>query len=162
MFLLDQTPKYKTPSETAIQGQKIELFPENSDPIGIFYGGRILQIVESLALQVAKNHADMQCVMRKIDFVRFHSPAKRGDVLVCSASVNCTWGCEIEVGISVTGDDFMTLEHKKILTAYFTFKAFDETLKPQNVPMLLPESAIEIQRYKKAQQRRELHDSKIS
>jgi acyl-CoA hydrolase len=69
-----------------------------------------------------------------IDSVRFLAPAKHGDILVFKASLNRVWKTSMEIGLKVFKEDFRTQERVHILSAYFTFVALDDHLKPVEVP----------------------------
>ena len=113
-----------------------------------------MQIVDTLAAIVAKRHTGKVCVTLGIDSVRFVNPARRGDILVCMASVNRTWHTSMEVGVKVIAEDFRTLEHKVILSAYFTFVAVDDDNKPIEIIPVIPETSEQVRRYKEADVRR--------
>lgn len=114
-----------------------------------------MQIVDNLAAIVAKRHSGRVCVTLGIDSVRFLNPARHGDILVCKASVNKTWRTSMEIGIKVIAEDFRTLEQKDILSAYFTFVAMDDDLKPIEIIPVVPETPDQVARYKAAEKRRQ-------
>ncbi|HEY4254767.1 MAG TPA: acyl-CoA thioesterase [Chlamydiales bacterium] len=144
----------KPVSASAIIDQVVEVFPNDLNPHGTLFGGRVMQIVDSLAAIVAKRHSGKVCVTLGIDSVRFLNPARRGDILVCMASVNKTWRTSMEVGVKVVAEDFRTLERRDILSAYFTFVAIDDDHKPIAVVPVLPETPIQQKRYEAAEERR--------
>ncbi|MEN9654431.1 MAG: hypothetical protein RL235_543 [Chlamydiota bacterium] len=113
----------------------------------------LLQIVDAMAADVAKQHSGHPCIASGIDSVRFLNPVKRGDLLVCMAAVNRTWNASMEVGIRVIAEDFRTLSEVEIMSAYFTFVAIDEEHKSVSVPPVLPETPDEIRRYEEAETR---------
>jgi acyl-CoA hydrolase len=61
----------------------------------------------------------------------------------------------MEIGVKVIAEDFRTLEQKDILTAYFTFVAMDDELKPVEIIPVVPETQEQIVRYKAAEKRRQ-------
>ena len=144
----------KTVSASAIVDQVVEVFPNDLNPHGTLFGGRVLQIVDNLAAIVAKRHTGKVCVTLGIDSLRFLNPARRGDILVCMASVNRAWRTSMEVGVKVIAEDFRTLEQKEILSAYFTFVAVDDDHKPMEIPPVIPETAEQIKRFHEAEARR--------
>lgn len=146
----------KSVSASALIDQVVEVFPNDLNAHGTLFGGRVMQIVDSLAAIVAKRHCGRVCVTLGIDSVRFLNPARRGDILVCMASVNRAWRTSMEVGIKVLAEDFRTLEQKAILTAYFTFVAVDDDHKPVEIIPVIPETPEQIQRYHEAEHRRQL------
>jgi acyl-CoA hydrolase len=144
----------KPVSASAIIDQVVEVFPNDLNPHGTLFGGRVLLIVDNLAAIVAKRHSGKVCVTLGIDSVRFLNPARRGDILVCMASVNKTWRTSMEIGVKVVAEDFRTLEQKDIFSAYFTFVATDEEGNPVEVIPVIPETEHQIKRHKDAEQRR--------
>lgn len=144
----------KTVSMSSIIDQVVEVFPDDLNPHGTLFGGRALQIADNLAAIVSKRHSGSVCVTLGIDSVRFISPARRGDILVCKSSVNRTWRTSLEVGVKILAEDFRTLEQKDILTAYFTFVAVDDDHQPISVIPVIPETSDQIRRYEEAEKRR--------
>jgi len=144
----------KTVSTSAIIDQVVEVFPNDLNPHGTLFGGRLMQLVDNLAAIVAKRHSGKVCVTLGIDSVRFLNPARRGDILVCKASVNKTWRTSMEIGVKVIAEDFRTLEQKDILSAYFTFVAMDDELKPIEIIPVIPETLEQVQRFDAAEKRR--------
>jgi acyl-CoA hydrolase len=144
----------KPVSASAIVDQVIEVFPNDLNPHGTLFGGRVMEIVDTLASIVAKRHSGQICVTLGIDSVRFLNPARRGDILVCMASVNKAWRTSMEVGVKVVAEDFRTLEHKDILSAYFTFVAVDDDHKPIQIVPVIPETDIQVSRFEDAERRR--------
>jgi acyl-CoA hydrolase len=145
----------KPVSASAIIDQVVEVFPNDLNPHGTLFGGRLMQLVDNLAAIVAKRHSGRVCVTLGIDSVRFLNPARHGDILVCKASVNKAWRTSMEIGIKVIAEDFRTLEQKDILSAYFTFVAMDDELKPVEVIPVIPETQEQIERYQQAEKRRQ-------
>jgi len=145
----------KPVSASAIIDQVVEVFPNDLNPHGTLFGGKLMQVVDNLAAIVAKRHSGRVCVTLGIDSVRFLNPARHGDILVCKASVNKAWNTSMEIGVKVIAEDFRTLEQKDILSAYFTFVAMDDNLKPIEVIPVIPETAEQIERYQKAERRRQ-------
>lgn len=146
----------KPVSASAVIDQVIEVFPNDLNPHGTLFGGRVMQIIDSLAAIVAKRHSGRVSVTLGIDSVRFKNPARRGDILVCMASVNRAWRTSMEVGVKVLAEDFRTLEQKEILVAYFTFVAIDDDHKPVEVVPVIPETPDQKRRYHEAEHRRQM------
>ena len=61
----------------------------------------------------------------------------------------------MEIGVKVFKEDFRTLQRVHILSAYFTFVALDDNLKPVEVPPVIPETPEEKRRYEEAEKRRQ-------
>jgi acyl-CoA hydrolase len=90
-----------------------------------------------------------------IDSVRFLAPAKHGDILILQASINRVWRTSMEVGIRVTAEDYITDKKTRIFSAYFTFVALDDKLRPVPIPPVIPVTEEEKRRFEQAEIRRE-------
>lgn len=145
----------KPVSASAVIDFTVEVFPNDLNPHGTLFGGRLMQIADNLAAIVAKRHSGKVCVTLGIDSVRFLNPAHRGDILVCRASVNRTWRTSMEVGITVSAEDFRTLEQRPIFSGYFTFVATDDQAKPVAIIPVIPETMEQKRRYDEAEKRRQ-------
>ncbi len=153
----------KPVSASLITDQVIEVSASDLNVHGTLFGGRLMQVIDHLAALVAKRHAGKMCIPLGIDSVRFVNPAKRGDVLLCRASVNRAWPTFMEVGIKIVAEDFLTLDHKDILSAYFTFGAVDDGHHPIEIVPVIPETPEQIARFEAAEKRRavRLHCTQI-
>ena len=148
--------KPKSVAASAIHDQTSVVFPNDLNAYGTLFGGRVLDLCDRTAGVVAKRHSGRVCVTLGIDSVRFLAPAKHGDILVLKASVNRVWKTSLEIGIKVFKEDFRTQERIHILSAYFTFVALDDHLKPVEISPIGPETDDEKRRYVEAEERRKL------
>ncbi len=159
MFIINNDRRKKPASETAIENEKLKIFDKNMSLGEVVFGGRILHLVNDVARKVAIQHAEILCFTIGVDFIRFFSPIKTGDILICKSQVNNVWDDMIEVGVKVIAEDFRSLEQKHILSAYFIFKA-DESEK--TVPLVIPISLEEKRRYLDAEIRKNIRDKRKS
>lgn len=146
--------KGKYVSESAIHEQIAVVFPNDLNAYGTLFGGRVLEHADMIAGVVAKRHSGKICVTLGIDSVRFLAPARKGDILVFKASLNRAWHTSMEIGVKVFTENFKTGERKHILSAYFTFVALDDHLKPTSVVPVIPQTDEEKRRYEEAERRR--------
>jgi len=144
----------KNVAESAIHDQTAVVFPNDLNAYGTLFGGRVLDLCDRLAGVVAKRHSGKVCVTLGIDSVRFLAPAKHGDILVFKASVNRVWKTSLEIGVKVFKEDFRTLQRIHIVSAYFTFVALDDHLKPVEIAPILPQTEDEKRRFNEADLRR--------
>jgi len=159
VFIIHNDKQGKPVSETAIDNKKLEIFDENMSLGEVVFGGRILNLVNDVARKVAKEHAEIVCFTIGVDFIRYFSTIKRGDILICKSQVNHVWDDILEVGVKVMAEDFRSLEQKHILSAYFIFKA-DESDK--TVPLVIPVTLEEKRRFLDAETRKNIRQKRKS
>ncbi|HSX12120.1 MAG TPA: acyl-CoA thioesterase [Rhabdochlamydiaceae bacterium] len=144
----------KPVSVSAIHDQTSVVFPNDLNIYGTLFGGRLLELGDWICGVVAKRHSGKVSVTLAIDSVKFHAPAKAGDTLIFKASINRAWHTSMEIGLKVFAEDYKTMKRRHIFSAYFTFVALDDRLKPSDVPPVIPETEEEKRRYKEAEARR--------
>jgi acyl-CoA hydrolase len=153
MFFIHKDRKRRAVSFSAIDNQRIELFPEYMSLHGVIFGGVILDIVDEYVKKVAEKHSDVKCEISAINCIRFFSQIKRDDILVCRASVNRVWDKSLEVGVKVIAEDFRSLDKRHVFSAYFTFEGILEDNK--FLPFLFVENKEQKRRYVDAQKRKD-------
>jgi len=162
--------------QSAVRDQTAVVFPNDLNPLGTLFGGRVLEQADRVAAVVARRHAGRVCVTLGVDAVRFLAPARHGDLLVFQAAVNRAWRTSLEVGVKVWAEDFRNADpppvpadpaspgtaaepappppRRHIFSAYFTFVAVDDGLRPVAVAPALPETPDEHRRHAAADRRR--------
>jgi len=131
--------------------------PEDANPMGVAFGGKVMQWMDAAAAVAATRHSRRPAVVTaSIDHLSFLSPINIGDFVVIRAAVNYAGTTSMEVGITVESEDPQTGQRTHRTRGYFTFVALDEYGKPARVPKVIPESDLEKQRYEEAKRRREL------
>ena len=143
-------------AESAVHDQTSIVFPNDLNAYGTLFGGRVLDLCDRLSGIVARRHSGRMCVTLGIDSVRFLAPAKHGDILVLKASINRTWRTSMEIGVKVFKEDFRTHIQTHIVSAYFTFVALDDNLKPTEITPVIPQTEEEKRRYSGAEERRKM------
>jgi len=141
-------------SFSAIEDQTSLVFPNDLNTYGTLFGGRVLELGDWIAGIVAKRHSSKVSVTLGLDSVRFLAPARSGDILILKAACNRAWRTSMEIGLKVFAEDFRTLERRHIFSAYFTFVALGDDLRPTQIPPILPETKDEKRRYEEAEARR--------
>jgi len=130
------------------------VFPNDTNPIGIVHGGRIIQLMDIASAICAQMHAGKIAVTAGIDKVSFKQPARLGDILTIKAHITRTFNTSMEIYAEVWAMRLPALIPFLANDAYFTFVALDEQAKPTAVPALKPVTRGEKKQYKDALGRR--------
>lgn len=130
--------------------------PDMANFSGNVHGGTILKLLDQVAYACASRYAGGYVVTLSVDQVVFREPAHVGELMTFLASVNYTGRSSMEIGIRVLAENIRTQEQRHVHSSFFTMVAVDENGKSVAVPPFVPETEIEIARYKAAQRRREL------
>lgn len=150
----NKKPKSKTVKESITTMTEIVL-PSHTNQLGSIFGGQIMAWIDVAGAIAATRHSRCVCVTASIDTLNFVAGARTGDAVIFNASVNYAHRTSMEVGVRVESENGRTGERKHIATAYLTFVALDEDLKPTEVPQLIAETAEEKRRYENAKLRRD-------
>ena len=140
------------------------VLPNDTNNLGNVLGGRVMHLMDICAAMSAYKHARTHVVTASVDNMNFLAPAKKGFILMLKSSVNYVANSSMEVGVKIESEDPFSGETKHTASAYLTFVSLDESGKPTEVPDIIPETDIEIRRYKEGKartmQRKEELDSK--
>src|SRR5690606_15460090 len=93
-------------------------------------------------------------VTASIDALHFIAPVYKGWIVNLAASVNYAGKTSMEVGVRVDAENPRTGERFHTASAYLTFVAVDEHLKPTTIPPVTPQTDDEKRRFNRAQERR--------
>ena len=155
-------PRIKKVSESCVEDHTYKIFPNDLNSNDTVFGGLVMAILDRVACVAAERHAERVCVTVSVDSMHFLAPARKGEVLVFKAAVNRSWTSSMEVGVRVVAENSTTRQVKHILSAYLTFVALDAHGKPAQVPVLKPDTKIEVRRYEEAGRRRDLRQKERS
>src|ERR1035437_7526621 len=130
---MKKTPQQKTPEESEVIMTEV-VFPNDTNPLGILRGGKILDWMDTASAVCAQTHANKIAVTAAIDIVSFKKPVKLGDIITIKAKITKSFRTSMEIYVEVwakripDGDNFLSNE------AFYTFVALDERAQPSIVP----------------------------
>ena len=131
------------------------VLPPDTNHHGTVFGGRVLQWIDITASITAQRYAGRKVVTASIDQMHFIVPIQLGNVVILKACVNAVHRTSMEIGVRIEREDVRTGTNEHAATAYLTFVAMDEEMKPAPVPALKTKTDTEIRRAKEALLRRE-------
>lgn len=131
------------------------VLPPDTNHHGTVFGGRVLQWIDITAAITAQRFAGYKVVTASIDQMHFILPIELGNVVILKACVNCVHETSMEIGVRVEREDASTGTIEHAATAYLTFVAMDQDMKPVRVPNLDVTSDSEKRRVSEAHLRRE-------
>ena len=129
------------------------VLPNDTNNLGNVLGGRVMHLMDICAAMSAYKHARTHVVTASVDDMNFLAPAKKGFILILKSSVNYVANSSMEVGVKIESEDPFSGETKHTASAYLTFVSLNESGRPTEVPDIIPETDIEIRRYKEGKTR---------
>ncbi len=145
--------KLKTPADSEVVMTEV-VFPNDTNPMGIVHGGRIMQLMDTACAICAQTHAGKVAVTVSIDKVSFKHPARVGDILMVKACITRVFNTSMEIYAEVWTKRLPDMQPRLTNDAYFTFVALDQHEKPVSVTPVKPVTKLEKERYKAALERR--------
>ncbi len=143
----------KPPSQSRVSMVE-HVLPNDTNPHGTIFGGRVMALIDIAATIAASRHARRAVVTASIDDMVFLYPIKLGHHVILEAAVTEAFGTSMEVVVEVFSENPITGEHRMTGTAYTTFVALDDLGHPTAVPPLLPETEWEREQQQEARLRK--------
>lgn len=148
----DLEPRRAADSRTVIV-EVMEIAHANN--AGNVHGGSIMRLVDTAAGIAAARHSRRRVVTASMDEMSFVAPVFLGDLVHVQATVNEAFRSSMEVGVRVDVEPVPSGERRHVATAYLTFVALDENMKPMPVRPLIAETEEEKRRQAQAHIRRD-------
>ncbi|RRJ90406.1 acyl-CoA thioesterase [Paenimyroides tangerinum] len=145
----------KTPSDSITILTDMVL-PGETNPLNNLFGGELLARMDRAASIAARRHSRRICVTASVNNVAFNKSIPLGSVVTIEAKVSRTFRTSLEIFIDVWIEDRESGEKIKANEAIYTFVAVDETGRPVEVPVIIPETELEKSRYDAALRRKQL------
>ncbi|MBS1730916.1 MAG: acyl-CoA thioesterase [Bacteroidetes bacterium] len=130
--------KTKSPGESETIKTEV-VCPNDTNPMGILQGGRLVAWMDIAAAVCAQTHAGKICVTVSIDRVDFKIPAKIGDIITIKAVITRSFKTSLEIHVQSYARKVKESVNKLISDAFFRFVALDDKGKPTTVPGLVPD-----------------------
>jgi acyl-CoA hydrolase len=132
------------------------VLPTHANALGSIFGGQVLAWIDLCGAICAQRHTGRTVITAGIDDLSFDRSIRVGQVVRLTARVTATFRTSLEILVSVEGEDAMTGQIWPTVTAFVTFVAVDEAMRPTAVPPLRVETEEE-QRLSAAATERRAH-----
>jgi acyl-CoA hydrolase len=132
------------------------VLPSETNALNNLFGGELLARMDRAASISAGRHSRQISVTVSVNHVAFNKAIPLGSVVIVEAKVSRAFNTSMEIYLDVWIEDRKSGERIKSNEAIYTFVAVDETGKPVQVPEIIPETKLEINRYKDALRRKQL------
>ena len=152
-MITTKSKKQKTPKESETIMTEV-VCPNDTNPMGILQGGKLVQWMDIASAVCAQNHAEHICVTASIDSVKFKTPAKVGDIITIKAKMTRAFSSSMEIFVQAWSKKVVSQKAYLINEAYFTFVAIDDYGNPSEIRGLRPTSLEEKKQYTSAIKRK--------
>ena len=130
------------------------VMPEDTNPFGHIFGGRVMTLIDKAAAIAAMRHARSNVVTASVDRLVFRAPVRLGQILRVHAAVNAAFSTSMEVGVKVLSEDPHSGRQAHCCSAYVTMVALDRSGRPAQVAAISAAGATERRRLRAAAARR--------
>lgn len=130
--------------------------PNDTNPMGILQGGRLVQWMDIASAVCAQSHAEQVCVTLSIDSVKFRLPAKTGDIITIRATITRSFRSSMEIFVQAWAKKIISQKKYLINEAFFTFVAMDENGATTPVPAVKPTTKEEKLLFSQAEEKRKI------
>jgi uncharacterized protein (TIGR00369 family) len=131
------------------------MHPEHANLMGNVHGGWIMKLVDEAGALACMRHSQQRVVTVAIDQMGFKHPIRIGDLVTLVSEVSYVGRTSMEVEVSVTAENPLTMETTHTNTAYLVYVALDEHGKPAPVPPLILDTERQKQRWEQAKARQD-------
>jgi acyl-CoA hydrolase len=147
------TPKNPSESLTILTDL---VLPSETNPLNNLFGGELLARMDRAASIAAGRHSRRIAVTASVNHVAFNKAIPLGSVVIIESKVSRAFKTSMEIYLDVWVEDRQSGNRTKANEAIYTFVAVDDAGRPIEVPPLVPETALEIERYDAALRRKQL------
>ena len=145
----------KTPKESVTILTDLVL-PAETNPLNNLFGGELLARMDRACSIAARRHSRRIVVTASVNHVSFAKAVPVGSVVTVEAKVSRAFKSSMEVYVDVWIEDRESGERARANEGIYTFVAVNETGSPVPVPQIVPETALEKERFDGALRRKQL------
>jgi acyl-CoA hydrolase len=109
------------------------VLPTHANALGSVFGGQIMAWMDLCGAICAQRHTGRIVITAGIDELSFERPIKVGQVVRLTARVTATFRTSLELHVMAQGEDAVLGETWPCVSAFVTFVAVDEELRPAAV-----------------------------
>ena len=146
-------PKHPSESLTILTDL---VLPSETNPLNNLFGGELLARMDRAASIAARRHSRRIVVTASVNHVAFNRAVPIGSVVTIEAKISRSFKSSMEIYLDVWIEDRETGNKSKANEAIYTFVAVDDMGRPVEVPQVVPETDIEMQRFDAALRRKQL------
>ncbi|GIO26775.1 acyl-CoA thioesterase [Ornithinibacillus bavariensis] len=146
----------RKPCSDSLAVKTSHVLPPDTNYHGTLFGGTLMAHIDDVAAIAAVRHCRKAVVTASTDSVDFLEPVKEGNSICVEAFVTYTRNTSMEVFVKAVSEDLLSGERKVCATAFLTFVAVDEDLRPIPVPEVYPVTESEKLLHEGAKERAEL------
>ena len=132
------------------------VLPGETNPLNNLFGGELLARMDRAASIAARRHSRRITVTASVNHVAFNRAIPLGSVVTIEAKVSRAFNSSMEIFLDVWIEDRESGIKTKANEAIYTFVAVNETGNPVSVPLIIPETELEKERYDAALRRKQL------
>lgn len=143
---MKKVKQYRLPSYSETIKTEV-VCPNDTNPMGILQGGRLIEWMDIAAAVCAQTHAGKICVTASINNADFNEAAKVGDIITISAKITRAFNTSMEISVQSFARNVVVGKNHLISEAYFTFVALDGNGKVAPVSAVKPVTATEKEQY---------------
>ncbi|RLZ10437.1 acyl-CoA thioesterase [Faecalibacter macacae] len=148
--------KTKTAKESLAVMTNLVL-PNETNQLNNMFGGELLARMDRISAISAKMHSgSLQVVTASVNHVSFNQPIPLGSTVKLESKVTRAFKTSMEVYVDVFVYNYEEEKFTKTNDAIYTFVALDGNNKPVEIPELVAETELEIERYNAALRRKQL------
>jgi acyl-CoA hydrolase len=132
------------------------VLPNDTNAHNNLFGGQLLAWMDVIASVSAHRHCRRVVVTASVNNVSFNQSIQQSSIVTLESKVSRAFNTSMEVFIDVYIEDPISGKKTKSHEAIYTFVAVDQNGGPIQVPELIPETEIEIERFNGALRRKQL------